>query len=105
MTKPTTCSVPGCEGKHHARGWCKKHYQRWRRHGDPETTDHPRERVDDYLEEVRWLLDQGEPPERASQRVGVTAAAIARSAYRRGDNDLAAPFARIQKRDRKAKTK
>lgn len=29
------CSVPGCGGFHDARGLCKSHYQRWRRHGDP----------------------------------------------------------------------
>lgn len=32
-----TCSVCGCEntGKL-SRGWCQKHYQRWRKWGDPE---------------------------------------------------------------------
>lgn len=30
-----TCSVPACGGRHYARGWCQKHYKRWRRHGDP----------------------------------------------------------------------
>lgn len=29
------CSIPGCGRKHAARGWCKKHYWRFRRHGDP----------------------------------------------------------------------
>lgn len=29
------CSVEGCGGKAHARGWCRNHYQRWRAHGDP----------------------------------------------------------------------
>lgn len=29
------CQVEGCEGRHYARGWCSKHYQRWRLHGDP----------------------------------------------------------------------
>lgn len=28
------CSVEGCEGKATRQGWCSKHYQRWRRHGD-----------------------------------------------------------------------
>lgn len=27
------CSVDGCDGAHEARGWCVKHYNRWKRHG------------------------------------------------------------------------
>ncbi|GAG29390.1 unnamed protein product [marine sediment metagenome] len=29
------CSVEGCEKKHEARSYCKKHWQRWRTHGHP----------------------------------------------------------------------
>jgi hypothetical protein len=29
------CSVDGCEGRFLARGWCRKHYQRWHKTGDP----------------------------------------------------------------------
>lgn len=29
------CEIPACEGRHYARGWCHKHYCRWRAHGDP----------------------------------------------------------------------
>ena len=29
------CSVQGCDGRHLARGFCSKHYQRWRQYGDP----------------------------------------------------------------------
>lgn len=29
------CSVEGCEKPHSCRGWCRKHYSRWKRHGDP----------------------------------------------------------------------
>lgn len=29
------CAIPGCSGKVRARGWCDKHWQRWKRHGDP----------------------------------------------------------------------
>mgnify|MGYP000921627588 CR=1 FL=1 len=29
------CSVASCGGRSDARGWCGKHYQRWRAHGDP----------------------------------------------------------------------
>jgi len=41
---PTTprCAVEGCERPSRARGWCAKHYQRWRVHGDPVWTPPPR---------------------------------------------------------------
>jgi hypothetical protein len=29
------CSVSDCERPVQARGWCRKHYERWRLHGDP----------------------------------------------------------------------
>ena len=29
------CSIDGCGGKVQARGWCFKHYMRWRKHGSP----------------------------------------------------------------------
>jgi hypothetical protein len=32
------CEVAGCEEPHKAKGLCEKHYQRWRKHGDPEKT-------------------------------------------------------------------
>jgi hypothetical protein len=33
MTNPS-CSIDGCNGRHEARGWCAKHYEQWRIHGD-----------------------------------------------------------------------
>lgn len=30
-----TCSIEDCPYPHEARGFCKKHYRRWRVHGDP----------------------------------------------------------------------
>jgi hypothetical protein len=29
------CKIEGCDLKVLARGWCMKHYERWRNHGDP----------------------------------------------------------------------
>lgn len=29
------CAVPKCGGKIYSRGWCNRHYQRWRKYGDP----------------------------------------------------------------------
>lgn len=49
------CSVDGCEGdartaKKGARGWCSKHYTRWRIHGDPNFCTTPR------WEATEWML-------------------------------------------------
>ena len=33
----TTCAVAGCGRPKRKRGWCGMHYQRWAKHGDPET--------------------------------------------------------------------
>ncbi|QPR39580.1 HNH endonuclease signature motif containing protein [Brevibacterium casei] len=35
MENATRCSIDGCDGSHLARGWCNKHYQRWRKYGSP----------------------------------------------------------------------
>lgn len=35
MASPRLCSIPGCGKPHDARGWCKNHYGRWSRYGDP----------------------------------------------------------------------
>lgn len=29
------CSIVDCGTKHYGQGYCSKHYQRWKRHGDP----------------------------------------------------------------------
>ncbi len=36
MDYPSVCSIPGCgKGGKIVKGYCKKHYSRWRLHGDP----------------------------------------------------------------------
>lgn len=35
MATSRLCSIPDCGKAHSARGWCRAHYQRWRRNGDP----------------------------------------------------------------------
>lgn len=34
MARPP-CSIEGCESESKGRGWCGKHYQRWKKHGSP----------------------------------------------------------------------
>lgn len=39
-TRYVKCKIDGCDGnahytKHGAKGWCNRHWLRWRRHGDP----------------------------------------------------------------------
>lgn len=34
MSNPT-CSIPGCVGTYASRGFCRTHYGRWRKYGDP----------------------------------------------------------------------
>lgn len=31
----TTCTVADCKNNYYAKGYCNKHYMRWRHHGDP----------------------------------------------------------------------
>jgi len=35
MEATRTCSIEGCDREGKKRGWCRTHYQRWLRHGDP----------------------------------------------------------------------
>ncbi len=37
------CSVDGCKSKHSAKGYCGKHYRKWRAYGDPLTSANPKE--------------------------------------------------------------
>jgi 5-methylcytosine-specific restriction endonuclease McrA len=30
-----TCDIQGCDTKHFGKGYCQKHYRRWKKHGDP----------------------------------------------------------------------
>jgi HNH endonuclease len=48
-----TCSVEGCEKPTRARGWCRIHYKRWWRHGDP-LRDFPPGRVPKPPAERFW---------------------------------------------------
>lgn len=38
----TECQVPDCSSPVRSRGWCRTHYDRWKRHGDPLALIRPR---------------------------------------------------------------
>lgn len=40
MTAIVTCAVAGCGQARRKRGWCDRHYQAWRRNGDPVGAKH-----------------------------------------------------------------
>lgn len=58
MRSQRTCSVPECNSRHRSRGWCGRHYDRWRRRGDPLAVS--RSEADRFWEKVNkteacWL--------------------------------------------------
>lgn len=49
------CSMDGCDGKHEAHGFCRKHYRRWQRWGDPTKVADPvpyKGRDDDQIKAI-----------------------------------------------------
>ena len=42
MKNPTACAVDGCDDPSDSRGWCRRHYLRWWRTGDPGPAELPR---------------------------------------------------------------
>lgn len=47
------CSLPWCQGKHYAQGYCKPHYRRWLRSGSPLTKNGE---LDDLIQMNRTLI-------------------------------------------------
>lgn len=41
MADKFLCSIPDCGKPVQARGWCNRHYKRWKAHGDPTVTVNP----------------------------------------------------------------
>jgi hypothetical protein len=49
-----TCSIDDCDTKRYAKGWCSKHYQRWRSHGDP----HAKAPMGPKPKDINEMLDE-----------------------------------------------
>lgn len=58
-----TCSVKGCDCQSISRGWCNKHWQRWRKYGDPTAGGRPRPGAGEplaFLENIALTHDSDE---------------------------------------------
>lgn len=79
-----TCTIPGCSLPVHARGWCKPHYSRWHRRGDPEAAPLPR---GGNHNEERWFTAAPPHPiyEPTGQPCGGTFRPTAHDGYGRCD--------------------
>ena len=53
------CAIDGCGGRVKARGWCRKHYERWRHHGDPLAGRTPEGDCPRFLEENKDYAGDG----------------------------------------------
>lgn len=59
MTNSTQCSIDGCGRTTIARGWCTRHWQRWRKHGDPTIDLSPDAKAARTLEAKGLLVANG----------------------------------------------
>ncbi len=54
------CTVEQCDRRTEARGWCDKHYKRWRRYGDPLYVRQMKDgSLEDRLRHTGWSEDEG----------------------------------------------
>ena len=79
------CKVDGCQGKKSARGYCRPHYHRWLRHGDPLGG---RITIAETLEDIEFMADTGESLVGAAARLGLKRATLGTFLGRNGRHDL-----------------
>lgn len=59
----TTCNVETCEAPTHAKGYCKLHYTRWSRTGDPTKAHRMQPRSRPLAERIADLTDRSAGPD------------------------------------------
>jgi len=56
------CTVKGCNGKHNAKGYCGKHYNKLKKYGDPQYVPDPKETKKKQSESQKEWLAENENP-------------------------------------------
>lgn len=57
------CRIEGCDRKYAAKGYCHLHYNRWKRHGDPERVTRYVPKTKTLTERLGALVDRSAGPE------------------------------------------
>ena len=60
MSKNSTCSIESCNNSNYCRTWCRPHYRKWERTGDP-NYDAAATRYKNLTEKVMSRIDKNDP--------------------------------------------
>lgn len=90
--------LPPGHRRHAGRGLCNSCYRSHEIRDLYDTIFRPR---DERVEEAQFLLDAGYSPRQVVDRLGITAGAVARAAYRSGADALANEFEREKRRSQR----
>ena len=60
MSKNSTCSIESCNNSNYCRTWCRPHYRKWERTGDP-NYNAAATRYKNLTEKVMSRIDKNDP--------------------------------------------